>query len=283
MTQAPIRTGISERPDWPLAVVIGAGGMGMAVARRLGQRNRLLLVDVDAGRAEAEAERLRGEGHDAVAHVCDITDEGAVASLATRAGQIGPVRVLAHVAALSPSMGSAEQLLNINLRGAFMVERAFLEVAGPGTAAIFIASLAAHIGTFPDAVLAEADKALERNLPGRIEAAMGAPLASGDAYRLSKRAMLRLCRRRAAAWGAKGGRIVSLSPGLIATPMGALEFEQTPAKRALLPLSPVPREGTSLEIADAVEFLASDKASFISGIDLLVDGGLSAALDHKGE
>lgn len=281
MSGADIRTGISERPDWPLAVVIGAGGMGMAVARRLGQRNRLLLVDVDGARAGAEAERLRGEGHDATPHTCDITDAAAVAALAERAAQSGPLRVLAHVAALSPSMGSAHRILDINLKGAFLVEQAFLPVASKGTAAIFIASLAAHIGEFPEAVLAEADRALEPDLPGRVERAAGAPLIPTDAYRLSKRALLRMCRRRARAWGERGARIVSLSPGLIATPMGALEFEQTPAKRALLPLSPVPREGTSLEIADAVEFLASDRASFISGIDLLVDGGLSAALEHK--
>jgi NAD(P)-dependent dehydrogenase (short-subunit alcohol dehydrogenase family) len=77
-----------------------------------------------------------------------------------------------------------------------------------------------------------------------------------------------------------GARIVSLSPGLIATPMGALEFERQPVKYDLLAKTPIRREGTMLEIADTIEFLASDRASFISGIDLLVDGGLTAALSH---
>jgi NAD(P)-dependent dehydrogenase (short-subunit alcohol dehydrogenase family) len=65
---------------------------------------------------------------------------------------------------------------------------------------------------------------------------------------------------------------------MIATPMGAKEFEANEHKRKMFEASPLSREGTMLEIADAVEFLASDKASFISGTDLLVDGGLTGAL-----
>jgi NAD(P)-dependent dehydrogenase (short-subunit alcohol dehydrogenase family) len=94
----------------------------------------------------------------------------------------------------------------------------------------------------------------------------------------TKWGILAYARNQAAAWGARGARIVSLSPGLIATTMGALEFEKSPGKRALYEKSPLAREGTMLEIADAVEFLASERASFISGTDLLVDGGLSGTM-----
>ena len=69
-----------------------------------------------------------------------------------------------------------------------------------------------------------------------------------------------------------------MSPGLIATPMGALEFEKSPGKRAMYEKSPLKRECTMLEIADVAEFLVSPRASFISGTDILVDGGLAAAL-----
>ncbi len=77
----------------------------------------------------------------------------------------------------------------------------------------------------------------------------------------------------------EGGR--SLSPGLIATPMGALEFERQPMKYDLLAATPITREGTMVEIADGVEFLTSSRASFITGIDLLIDGGVTAALRHR--
>ena len=82
---------------------------------------------------------------------------------------------------------------------------------------------------------------------------------------------------------AEGARIVSLSPGLIATPQGAREFEQRPDKHVLFAKTPLQREGTMVEIADAVEFLLSDRASFITGIDLLVDGGIAAAVQNEAE
>jgi len=90
-----------------------------------------------------------------------------------------------------------------------------------------------------------------------------------------------MCRRDAFEWGKKGARIVSLSPGLIATPMGALEFQNQPMKYDLLAATPLQREGTMLEIANVVEFLASDRASFISGTDILVDGGLVGTLQQQ--
>jgi len=111
----------------------------------------------------------------------------------------------------------------------------------------------------------------------RVSESVGGGLTPALAYQLSKAALVRMCQQRARAWGARGARIVSLSPGLIATPMGALEFEAQPAKRQLFQLTPLGREGTMVEIADAVEFLISDRASFITGTDLLVDGGVAAA------
>ena len=117
------------------------------------------------------------------------------------------------------------------------------------------------------------------DLAERLAAVIGAQAATPQmAYVYSKWGILSYARKRSRDWGAKGARIVSLSPGLIATSQGALEFEKSPGKRAMYETTPLAREGTKLEIADAVEFLASERASFISGTDLLVDGGLAGAL-----
>ena len=179
--------------------------------------------------------------------------------------------------ALSPSMADWRTILAVNWLGAMRIERAFHTRAGQGSVAIFISSLAAHAPPPEPEAIALFDAGPLDDAIARLEAAT-AGHEPADAYRLSKFAMNRMCRRRAAAWGARGARIVSLSPGLIATPMGALEFKGSPGKVALYEKTPLAREGTMIEIAAATEFLASDAASFISGTDLLIDGGLSAAL-----
>jgi NAD(P)-dependent dehydrogenase (short-subunit alcohol dehydrogenase family) len=272
----------NERPGLALAVVVGAGGMGMAIARRLGNSFRVLLADRDAAHLDRQVARLRAEGHDARGAVCDVVDRDAVRALAAAAATAGPVRALVHVVGLSPSMADADTILRVNLVGPALVADAFVHLAETGTAAVFIASLAGHTPVTP-AEMAALDDPLAADFPAAVVAAVGAAITPARAYQLSKAALIRMCVRRAASWGERGARIVSLSPGLIATPMGALEFAAQPEKHRLLPLTPLGREGTMVEIADAVEFLVSNRASFITGTDLLVDGGIAAALRDDGD
>ncbi|MEW2397264.1 SDR family oxidoreductase [Streptomyces sp. NPDC046862] len=271
--------GTSRRPDWQLAVVIGAGGLGTAVARRLGQRHRVLVVDVDRARADAVARLLREEGGDADAAYCDITRPDTVEALAREVGGRGGFRILAHVAGLSPHAADFERIIRVNLTGPALVTRALLPIATPGSAAILIASLAAHTYSPSPSVEALLREPEDARTAERLAAELEPEDRTGaTAYSLSKYGLLSLCRREAWAWGQKSARIVSLSPGLIATPMGAVEFSNSPVKHELYARTPLAREGTMLEIADAVEFLASDRASFISGTDVLVDGGLAGTL-----
>lgn len=270
--------GSSERPDQPLAVVVGAGALGSAIARRFGPDFRLLIADRDEVRLAALVSTLKAEGHDARGHVCDITDPASVAELARASTGW---RALAHVAALSPSMGDFCKILSVNLTGTLLVEQAFRETATPGAAAVFISSMGAYAALPPPEVLALFDAGLQPDLPEKVKALTEEP-TSRRAYQLSKIAMNRMCRRQAVAWGRMGARIVSLSPGLIATPMGALEFKGTVGKMELYQKSPLEREGTMLEVTAMAAFLVSPAASFVSGTDILVDGGLTAALAFPG-
>ena len=273
------KIGTSERPDWPLAVVIGAGGMGMAVARRLSQRHRILIADIDGVRARTAASNLRSEGGDATSIDCDVTSPSAVAALSAKVKELGGFHALAHVAGLSPSASDFTTIVRVNLTGPALVAEALLPLASTGAAAILIASLAAHGFTPSKEVEAALAEPTHPDLPARLAAAIGADQATPQrAYQLSKYGLVTYSRRAARTWAERRARIVSISPGLIATPMGAVEFEHSPRKHQMLARTPLQREGTMLEIADAVEFLASDRASFISGIDLLVDGGLAAVL-----
>ena len=279
MAGSDYKIGASERPDLPIAVVIGGGGMGMSTAKRLGQHCRIVLASLSADKNPQREAALREDGVDAVAVQCDMTDPASVARLASFVAERGPLRTLAHVAALSPAMGDWRTLLSVNLIGAALIERAMLELAGPGTAAIFVSSLAGHTGAPPTPeMIAVLDDPLVPDFFERLEALVPQP-TSGLAYALSKSTLNRMVQRRAAAWGRKGARIVSMSPGMIATPMGALEFAgpNREIKLGLLKRTPLAREGTMIETADAIEFLASERASFITGTDLLVDGGAAAA------
>ena len=268
------------RPEMPTAVVIGVGNMGLAIARRLGQNHRLLLADLDAKHLDHVAIALRDEGHSVEVQQCDVGSAASVAELAAWASQQGPMRVLAHVVGLTPSMADWRRIMQVNLVGPTLTSAAFLPLAGDHTAAIYIASLAAHMAPEDERVTRILDNPLQPGFLDCVEEAMGEPPASTMSYMLSKAALVRMCRQQAPAWGQKQARIVSVSPGLIASHQGALEFKNQPKKIELLDRTPLARQGSVLEIADAVAFLGSEQASFITGIDLLVDGGISAALRH---
>jgi NAD(P)-dependent dehydrogenase (short-subunit alcohol dehydrogenase family) len=264
----------------PLAVVVGAGGMGAVIARTLAANYRVLLVDIDLQRAIAVADAIRAEGAQIDAAHCDVTSHASVHSLADLVAERGGLRVLAHVAGLSPTMGDFDRILRVNLLGPALVTEALLPHAVPGAAAVLIASLGAHVCAFDDNVLAILrENANAPDLPDRLRPALQNATADANAaYQLSKFGLIMLARRLASEWCARDARIVSLSPGIIVTPMGDKEFDDNPAKRKLFEMSPIKRQGTMEEIADVVAFLVSSKASFISGTDILVDGGFSGAL-----
>src|SRR5258708_7599956 len=111
MTVERPAVGTNARPDLPLAVVVGAGGMALAIARRLGRGHRLLIADRDAAHLARVAETLKVEGHDLATCTCDVTDATAVARLARAAEHSGGLRALAHVVGLSPPMGGWRTVL----------------------------------------------------------------------------------------------------------------------------------------------------------------------------
>lgn len=270
--------GSSERPDWPTAVIVGAGGLGMAVARRLGLSHRLLVADRDADHVDRQCAALRGYGYDAVAIACDVTKPADIAHLAAVASGRPAVRTLANVVGLSPAAQDFEAIMAVNLVGASHVANAFLGILEPGGAAVFISSSAAHMQPVADAFLPLLDDPLHDNFLDGLKAILGNDADANRAYMLSKSGLNRMCRREAVRWGRRGLRIVSLSPGLIATPQGAESYKHSRGKVALFEAIPVGRECSMIEIAGVVAFLVSDQASYITGTDILVDGGLIASV-----
>jgi len=269
-----------EGPDEaaPTVAVItgGGGGMGRACARRLAGGSSLLLADAsERNLAEALAE-LEADGIEAAGIVCDVADPTAVAALAERAAGPGTLGPLVHIAGLSSTMAEPPRILTVNLTGTALVLDAFLPLAGPGSVALCIASMAGH-RSGPEAY---DELLLEPRAPdflSRLEAAV--VLDGGKAYDLSKRGVIVQVERRAEAWARRGARILSLSPGLIATPMG--DRAVSGRGRHLADLAPLRRLGTADEIAAVVAFVCSPAASYMTGTDLRVDGGVIAAMHHN--
>lgn len=282
-----------------VTVVTGAAGaMGGACARALGAgTDVLLLTDIDEGRLATAAVEIERAGGVAVhPFVADLGVPAAVAELARRAAELGELHALVHTAGLSPTMAGWQEILRVDLAGVAQLLDAFLPSVVPGSVAVCLASIAGHMGAFDPAMDALLDDASAPDLDARYRAMSGTEPDPGATYRLAKRGVIRLCERAAVTWGSRGGRVVSLSPGLIDTEMGRLELRHHPIKKLMVETTPVGAgrgddttvlPGRTDDIAAAVTFLCSDAASFVSGCDLRVDGGLVAAmgqvaLDHQG-
>ncbi|WP_085479360.1 SDR family oxidoreductase [Streptomyces albidoflavus] len=263
-----------------VVVVIGVGGMGEAIARRQGPGNRLLLADFDEATLAAVAERLRGQGHEVVTQAVDVSSASSVTALAEAAAGLGPVTQVVHTAGLSPVQASPAAVLRVDLLGTALVVEEFGHVVAPGGAGVVIASMAGHMLRTP--LTAEQESALAHTPAGELlRLPFADPEALGQgAYGLAKYGNRLRVQAASAAWGARGARINSVSPGVIATPMGQQELDGVSGRtmRAMVAASGTGRLGTPEDIAEAAAFLLSPGASFITGNDLLVDGGVVAAL-----
>ncbi|MEE1726578.1 SDR family oxidoreductase [Streptomyces albidoflavus] len=263
-----------------VVVVIGVGGMGEAIARRQGPGNRLLLADFDEATLAAVAERLRGQGHEVVTQAVDVSSASSVTALAEAAAGLGPVTQVVHTAGLSPVQASPAAVLRVDLLGTALVVEEFGHVVAPGGAGVVIASMAGHMLRTP--LTAEQESALAHTPAGELlRLPFADPEALGQgAYGLAKYGNRLRVQAASAAWGARGARINSVSPGVIATPMGQQELDGASGRtmRAMVAASGTGRLGTPEDIADAAAFLLGPGASFITGNDLLVDGGVVAAL-----
>ena len=146
-----------------------------------------------------------------------------------------------------------------------------------GAVAVLISSLSAYLASPSDQVENLLDNPLCPDLPDKLNEVLEGGMTPQLSYMLSKVGVIRLARRLAVKWGQKNARVVSLSPGLIASPQGMREFRQSSSKHQLLSQCPLQRQGNMHEVADVVEFLVSSRATYLNGIDLLVDGGLIAS------
>ncbi len=275
----------------PIALIIGCGGMGVSIARALGRRHPLLMVDIDQARLDETVDALLLEGYAARGQRCDITDAAQIDALKQVLAQGPGVRALAHVAAVGKSVGSWQRMMEIDLFGAVHVAQAAAPYMVRGSAAVFISSLASYL---PPAD-AKLDALLDDPLaPGFLEALEAYHAREPDfdwTYNYAKLGVNRLAERLARDWIGQEARALSLSPGMIDSPMARVEGDTLPShdgtdtrvtRRDKALEIPLQREGSLLEITNVIDFLLSDGASFLNGIDITVDGGHRAVWRGNG-
>ncbi len=262
----------------------GAGGMGLATAKVVGADHTLLLADVRQDRLDDAVSQLDGLGITVKAVNCDVTDRQAVDTLLETAAELGTLASVIHTAGVSPSMGAADYIMRTNAVGTVNVNESFFAVAAEGAAIVNVASMAAHMlpetmvptKQFPQAMTDES--AFMKDMLAAC-AIVPEEMQSGIAYAVSKSFVRWYSVAQCERFNGKGLRILSVSPGSFETEMGLLEAEA--GAGAMVADAAVPRWGRPEEMADLLAFCASAKAGYLTGIDILNDGGVIASMTER--
>jgi NAD(P)-dependent dehydrogenase (short-subunit alcohol dehydrogenase family) len=263
-----------------VVVLIGAGQIGQAIARRVGVGKHVLLADRRANNAGAAATVMTNAGYDVSVATVDVSSRKDVHALAEKAVGLGDVTGLIHAAGVSPSQASQAAILKVDLYGTAVVLEEFGAIVARGGSGVVISSQSGH--RLP-ALTAEQDKALATT---PVEELLSLPFLQLDqltdtlhAYQISKRGNSLRVMAEAVRWATRGARINTISPGIIMTPlaMDELTGPRGEGYRRMIELSPAHRAGTPDEVANLAALLMGPDGAFITGSDFLMDGGVTAS------
>lgn len=263
-----------------ICVITGGGsGMGFETARQMGRDHSIIICGRTVKKLEGAVGELKAEGIDVEAFPCDVADYQSVERLARYASEKGTVAAVIHAAGMSPHMGDARSIMETNALGTIYINNAFFRVMGEGSCVIDVSSMSAYLTpklvmpvglykysvTDPQLFLKKIMKRVNL-FPKSVRA--------GVAYGISKNFVIWFAKQDAARFGRKGARVLSVSPGNFETPMGELEKDEADAYTKYCAIK---RFGKVSEIASLFAYCAGESAGYLTGVDILCDGGLVAS------
>jgi glucose 1-dehydrogenase len=248
--------------DQKVAVVTGGGsGIGRGVALELADAGcRVFVIDLDETAAKETVALISAQtGKEGFAHAADTSDPEQVAAAHRRLrAELGPADVLVNNAGIigrgelaDAPLDAWQRVFDVNVTGYLLCSRAFgadMLERGSGSVVHVTSICGLH------------------------------PYTGAGAYSPSKAAVSMLSRQLAAEWAARGVRSNAVAPGLIRTPMTEASYAQENTRRAREGIVPIGRIGTPQDIAQAVLWFASERSSYVTGQQVLVDGGLEQTL-----
>lgn len=261
-------------------IVTGAGQISLAIARRVGYGEKIILGDKSLTNAQAVAGILTNAGFDVEALEMDLASRESIQNLIAEAQKYGPIKYLINGAGVSPSQASIETILKVDLYGTAVLMEEVRKVIAPGGSGVIISSQSGH--RMP-ALTAEQDRKLAMT---PTEELLDLDFLQVDqienslhAYQLAKRANEKRTMYEAVEWGKRGARINDIAPGIVVTPLAIDEFNGIRGDfyKNMFAKSPAGRPGTADEIANLAELLLSERGQFITGSTFLIDGGATAS------
>lgn len=263
-----------------VVVVIGAGSIGQAIARRVSAGRHVLLADLREEGAQAAATVLADAGFAVSTAAVDVASRESVRDLAEQAARLGEVWGVIHAAGVSPSQAPPQTILSVDLYGTAVVLEEFGKVMASGGSGVVIASQSGH--RLP-ALTPEQDEQLATTsaddllaLPWLSPQRVTDPL---NAYQLAKRGNVLRVRAEAVRWGRRGARINAISPGIVMTPLARDELSGPRGEgyRRMIEGCAAKRAGTPDEVGAVGALLMGPDGGFITGSDVLMDGGVTAS------
>ena len=263
-----------------VCVITGGGsGMGLATAKVIGKDNYVIIVGRTLKKLEKALNELRAEGIEGESFACDISSFVSVIKLANHARKVGKITAVIHAAGMSPNMGDAKTIMEANALGTIHINEAFYEVMEEGSCLIDVSSMSGYM--VPEMIMPTRKYKYSRKnkelfmkmMMGRVNI-FPKKMRSSIAYGISKNFVIWYAKTDAVRFGKKGIRVLSVSPGSFETPMGELEGDRV---AEYIKRSAIKRMGKVEEIAQLFAFCVSDKASYLTGTDILYDGGCVAA------